>query len=171
MFLKKVEYIAPKMPEHTPAPTPARSLYGFFMYLFSKTILIIYCIWAFVPDEYLHSLNIYYYPQKYWATAVPIQCLVALTLFTFLIYPSINMCMNSDIDSINTITDQYSDFVVAQTVNQFKIPDTCVCTKKENCTKHNYLVTDSEINENSVPQLHDLNIRHVCKKLYLNRYK
>ncbi|XP_061712314.1 phosphatidylinositol N-acetylglucosaminyltransferase subunit P [Cydia pomonella] len=157
------------MPEHTPAPTPARSLYGFFMYLFSKTVLVIYCIWAFVPDEYLNYLNIYYYPQKYWATAVPIQFLVTLTLFVFFIYPSINWCMTSNIDSINTITDPHSSYCVTKTDTHFKVPDTCVCTAIDSCFKSRYIATDSEIKENSVPHLHDLDIRYICKKLYLNR--
>ncbi|CAG9783755.1 unnamed protein product [Diatraea saccharalis] len=154
------------MPEHTPAPTHARSLYGFFMYLFSKTILGIYCIWAFVPDEYLHYFNIYYYPQKYWSTAVPIQCLMALTLFVFIIYPSSNLILTPSIDSINTICDPYS-----RTTNKITITErhsvNCVCHELSKCKRKFYISSISP--ENTVPQLQDLNIKSVCRKLYLNK--
>lgn len=160
----------PIMPEHTPAPTPARSLYGFFMYLFSKTILVIYCGWAFIPDSYLHYINVFYYPQKYWATAIPIQCLVALTLFAFLIYPSLNLMLSVDIDSINTITDPNSLYTVKPNEHKCKVPNSCVCTDVLKCMKNNYSATPQDFNENTVPQLHDLNIRFVCKKLYLNSH-
>ncbi|XP_049867690.1 phosphatidylinositol N-acetylglucosaminyltransferase subunit P [Pectinophora gossypiella] len=159
------------MPEHTPAPTPARSLYGFFMYLFSNTALALYCAWAFIPDSWLHYFNIYYYPQKYWATAVPIQCLVALTMFAFLIYPSLNLMMMTSIDSINTISDPMSHYSVKINENTPKISNACVCTDDRKCMKDSYSASPQDLNENTVPPLHDLNIRFVCKKLYLNKNK
>lgn len=157
------------MPEHTPAPTHARSLYGFFMYLFSSTALCIYCIWAFTPDFCLHYFNIYYYPQKYWSTAIPIQCLVALTLFAFLIYPSSNLILTTNIDSINTISDPFSHYTnIIKEKTKCKLTDTCICPDAGKCKKN----SSSEnfiCKEDQVPQLHDLNIRLVCKKLYLNK--
>lgn len=159
------------MPEHTPAPTPSRSLYGFFLYLFSKTALGLYCVWAFIPDKYLHYFNIYYYPQKYWATAVPIQCLIALTLFAIFIYPSMNFMLMTHIDSVNTMSDPISSYSVKSNENPYKIPDMCICTNEHGCMKHNYSATTQDLNENTVPPLHDLNIRFVCKKLYSNRNK
>lgn len=155
------------MPEHTPAPTHARSLYGFFMYLFSSTALGIYCIWAFTPDFCLHYFNIYYYPQKYWSTAIPIQLLVALTLFAFLIYPSSNLTLASYIDSINTISDpcsHYTNKFNPQNSNEY----VCICPDKVKCAKSSYLHNPVS-KENQVPQLHDLDIRFVCKKLYYNK--
>lgn len=158
------------MPEHTPAPTPARSLYGFFMFLFSKTILAIYCIWAFTPDYYLHMINIYYYPQKYWSTAIPIQCLIALTMFAFFIYPSTNMMLTPNIDSINTISDPASNFRAQKCVNKRKgtVAHFCVCSNNSKCSLNKFMeVPDCE--ESIVPLLHDLNVRDVCRKLYFNK--
>lgn len=155
------------MPEHTPAPTPARSLYGFFMYLFSKTIFTIYIIWAFTPDCYLHLFNIYYYPLKYWATAVPIQVLVALTLFAFFIYPSSNMILTPHIDSLNTIEDPITNYKCKKKC-RYKIPSTCICVDASICYRSNYSLLP-EGDESVVPQLHDLDIRFVSKKLYFNK--
>ncbi|CAH0692361.1 unnamed protein product [Chilo suppressalis] len=153
------------MPEHTPAPTHARSLYGFFMYLFSKIVLGIYFTWAFMPDYYLHYFNIYYYPQKYWSTAVPIQFLVALTLFAFLIYPSSNLILTIDIGSINTINDPHSQKTFKKKSPKNQITN-CVCHDFSKCKKNSYTSLTSV--NNKVPQLQDLNIRFVCRKLYLN---
>lgn len=155
------------MPEHTPAPTPARSLYGFFMYLFSNTALGIYCIWAFTPDYYLHQLNIYYYPQKYWATAIPIQGLVALNIFVFLIYPATNLICTPNIDATNTIIDPFS---LSKSTKKYNKCSTlsCICLDESKC----YINTFNsmpECEDNTVPPLYDLDIRDVCKKLYINK--
>lgn len=149
------------MPEHTPAPTPSRSLYGFFLYLFSKTTLTMFCIWAFTPDSFLHYFNICYYPQKYWSTALPIQFLVALTVFAFLIYPSINMILTPHIDSPNTFQDKFSDFTGKANDKTFS-SNGCICQDSNNCEYKSYV--DSK--ENAVPHLIDIDIKSVCKKLY-----
>ncbi|XP_013186488.2 phosphatidylinositol N-acetylglucosaminyltransferase subunit P [Amyelois transitella] len=155
------------MPEHTPAPTPARSLYGFFMYVFSKTLMGIYLIWAFVPDYYLHYFSIYYYPLKYWSTAVPIQCLVALTLYAFFIYPSFNLILTTKIDSINTIQDSFSQYASADSKLPCNVETVCCCTDVSKCRK-GCVLSPREYQENTVPPLHDLNISMVCRKMYLN---
>ncbi|XP_026495121.1 phosphatidylinositol N-acetylglucosaminyltransferase subunit P [Vanessa tameamea] len=155
------------MPEHTPAPTPSRSLYGFFMYLFSKTILAVYCVWAITPDSYLHYLNIYYYPQKYWATAVPIQCLVGLTMFAFLVYPSSNLMLTTTIKSLNTIHDTFTRYDDKITESPSSINNKCICVNNTKCMKFTYSASNKELLENTVPQLVDLDIRIVSKKLYL----
>ncbi|XP_013181995.1 PREDICTED: phosphatidylinositol N-acetylglucosaminyltransferase subunit P [Papilio xuthus] len=161
------------MAEHTPAPTPARSLYGFILYLFSKTALTVYCIWAFVPDYFLHYFNIYYYPDKYWSTAIPIQCLVALTLFAFLIYPSSNFMLTRNIDSYNTIADPVKPVSTRSSSKEQKThqpqsaTDQCICADQRNCVKLSF----SNVKESTVPSLQDLDFRFVCRKLYLNTHK
>lgn len=160
------------MPEHTPAPTPARSLYGFFMYLFSKTILAIYCIWAITPNSILHYFNIYYYPQKYWATAVPIQLLVGLTIFAFIIYPSSNLMLTLSIDDVNTIKDTVGKANKINNENNVsEASDFCICSDKTKCMKLSYVASNKELIENTVPQLEDLDMRYVSKKLYLYNKK
>ncbi|XP_072943463.1 phosphatidylinositol N-acetylglucosaminyltransferase subunit P [Epargyreus clarus] len=157
------------MSEHTPAPTPARSLYGFFMYLLSKTVLAIYLIWALTPDYYLHYFNIYYYPQRYWATAVPIQCLVALTIFAFFVYPSSNLMLTSKIDGISTISDCFSQEGAENFRSNNIKSSKCICVNEKKCKKYSFSTSIRETKEDGVPLLHDLNIRVVCKKLYLNK--
>ncbi|KAL1535825.1 phosphatidylinositol N-acetylglucosaminyltransferase subunit P-like isoform X4 [Salvia divinorum] len=36
-----------------------------------RHVNVIFIVWAYVPDHCLHSIGIYYYPNRYWALAVP----------------------------------------------------------------------------------------------------
>ncbi|WPK25397.1 hypothetical protein PUMCH_002710 [Australozyma saopauloensis] len=55
---------------------------GFFIYVSSAVALIFYILWILVPDLVLLKLGISYYPDKYWAYAVPMYLLM-LMLFTY----------------------------------------------------------------------------------------
>lgn len=153
------------MPEHTPAPTHARSLYGFFLFILSKIFLFLYCSWAFLPNNVLHYFNIYYYPQKYWAYAVPFQLLLGLTLFAFFIYPSVNLMLSVNIDNPRTITDSYSICEMEQFADSC-IKNECICKDKRRCHVLEYNPNCLYENEGLVPHIKDLDIRLVCKKLY-----
>ena len=45
-------------PEHSPAPTPSRAVYGFVLYLLSYFFLLLYFVWALVPDTFLTQANL-----------------------------------------------------------------------------------------------------------------
>lgn len=97
------------MPEHTPAPTPHRAVYGFALFLSFKTLLVIYLFWAFVPDHILENqLGLTYLPNKYFAIMLPVLVLTGLMFFAFLIYPAWNLSITNDIDDKFTIRDNYS---------------------------------------------------------------
>ncbi|KFM82537.1 Phosphatidylinositol N-acetylglucosaminyltransferase subunit P, partial [Stegodyphus mimosarum] len=96
------------MSEHSPAPTSSRSVYGFVLYLGSYSLLIMYLIWAYIPTPWLHALGLTYWPQKYWAIAVPVFVCCSLFIFALLIYPGINLVMTPSLASLQTITDEYT---------------------------------------------------------------
>lgn len=156
-----------EMPEHTPAPTYARSLYGFFMYIFSNITLFIYCAWAFLPDDVLHYFNIYYYPQKYWSVAIPIQFLLALTFFALFIYPSANLILSVSTDNIRTISDSHSITELQNSPGRMHDNiNPCSCKHKDKCIKEEYNAFPVYENEEMIPHIQDLDIRIVCRKLY-----
>jgi len=94
------------MAEHTPLPTPYRAVYGFALYLFFKTLFIIYLLWAFVPETFIkHELGL---PHKYFALYIPILVLCCLTVFGFFIYPLWNLSMQHCIHDVRTMHDRYS---------------------------------------------------------------
>ncbi|KAG9256008.1 Golgi CORVET complex core vacuolar protein 8-domain-containing protein [Emericellopsis atlantica] len=67
---------------------PTYEYYGFVLYLFSSLAFLIYLLWAYLPSPFLHVLGIYYYPNRWWALAVPaflvmtvVYIFVALALY------------------------------------------------------------------------------------------
>ncbi|EDV93696.1 phosphatidylinositol N-acetylglucosaminyltransferase subunit P [Drosophila grimshawi] len=89
------------MPEHSPAPTPHRAIYGFAFYMLFSVLFFVYVAWAYLPVELgLHS----YLPDKYFAVFVPVLILVGVS-FAVIIYPAINLSMTPNIDSVASVVD------------------------------------------------------------------
>lgn len=145
------------MAEHTPAPTPSRAIYGFCLFLLFKTLFILYVLWAYIPTKILDRLGLTYLPDKYFALFVPILVLVAVTLFLFLIYPSLSLAMMPDLDAMSTIIDTYT--IVRC---QYQFPDRQRCNQKIDkpygdgwvvkpfCSKHSIRITTASDLRSSV---------------------
>lgn len=127
------------MPEHTPAPTPSRAVYGFVLYLGFSTAFALYFVWAVIPDSVLHSVGLTYWPQKYWAVAIPIHIGLGIALFAAIIYPAINLTMTPAFSDMRTITDPH-----APSLDEKKNPD------------------------QGIPPVSDIPISQVCRDLYMD---
>ncbi|XP_039970914.1 phosphatidylinositol N-acetylglucosaminyltransferase subunit P [Bactrocera neohumeralis] len=90
------------MPEHTPAPTPHRAVYGFGFYLLFLTLFILYVMWALLPTE---SWGLHYLPDKYFAAYLPILILMGMFFFEFFIYPGIGLAMTPNVDQLESVMD------------------------------------------------------------------
>lgn len=121
------------MSQSTPAPTPSRANYGFALYLGSYTIFGLYLVWALIPNSLLHSAGLTYWPQKYWALAVPIHLLVTLALFAFCFYPAINLTLVPSVNDSRIFTDEFAiKLETAKSVNK-GIPAVCDLSLDEVC--------------------------------------
>lgn len=96
--------------EPSPAPTPSRAIYGFVLWLVSYLFLFVYLVWAFLPEEWFHPLGLTYWPQKYWAIAVPAYITTGTLLFAFIIYPSMNLIITPRLNDPRLVTDEIASF-------------------------------------------------------------
>ena len=79
---------APTVPRASPK-VPTYEYYGFALYLGSSAAFLMYILWAYVPAPMLHSMGIHWYPNRWWALAVPCW-LVALVVYIYVALASYN---------------------------------------------------------------------------------
>ena len=84
---------------------PTYEYYGFVLYLFSSFAFLIYLLWAYLPSPFLHALGIYYYPNRWWALAVP-AFIVAALCYTYVALASYNSeVLTESMASLETVVD------------------------------------------------------------------
>jgi len=157
------------MPEHTPAPTPSRAVYGFVMFLTFKIFFITYIIWAVVPEAYFEHIGMDFLPQRHWAVSIPIYVLTVLTVFAFVIYPSLGLLMTPEVNDIRTITDEVGSRR-KKNGSKFDVDSKegkCVCKDKEQCWKKYYELGKDVSVKKRIPVLKDLDMWDVSEHLYL----
>ncbi|KAF5727700.1 hypothetical protein HS088_TW22G01397 [Tripterygium wilfordii] len=101
--------------EHGPKPS---EVYGFVGSITTVVATAIFLVWAYVPEPWLHSVGIFYYPNRYWALAVPTYAMVTVVL-ALVFYIGLNFMSSPPPTSLNTIFDDFSrepaDFVTVAT--------------------------------------------------------
>ncbi|KAJ2844522.1 hypothetical protein GGI22_006850 [Coemansia erecta] len=98
--------------------TPTFEYYGFVVYMVSMAAFVVYLAWAYLPDSALEAIGISYYPDRYWALALPAWWLTAVG-FILLFNIATNMYNTPPLDSLDNITDQYSNIRDITNANGF----------------------------------------------------
>ncbi|XP_014665261.1 PREDICTED: phosphatidylinositol N-acetylglucosaminyltransferase subunit P-like [Priapulus caudatus] len=124
--------------EHAPLPSPERAIYGFALFLGCYITLGIYLLWAFIPYSWFQAIGLTYWPQKYWAIAVPSYACVAV-VFAYVIFIGINFIHTPLLQSVSTFTDCHAVPPVGQ----------------------------DRLSPEAVPPMGDIDISTVCHILYL----
>ncbi|KAI0009414.1 PIG-P-domain-containing protein [Xylariaceae sp. FL0662B] len=95
--LEPVPRASPKVPTY--------EYYGFVLYLFSSLTFLVYLLWAYLPSPFLHALGIYYYPNRWWALAIP-SFIVMLLVYIYVALAAYNTeILTLPMTSIETIVD------------------------------------------------------------------
>jgi phosphatidylinositol glycan class P protein len=85
---EKSAQAASAVPRASPK-VPTYEYYGFALYLASSVAFLMYVLWAYLPSPFLHQLGIYYYPNRWWALAIP-AWLVVLVMYIYVALASYN---------------------------------------------------------------------------------
>lgn len=62
----------------TAPKVPTYEYYGFVLYLASSLAFLMYILWSYLPSPFLHALGITYYPDRWWALAIPAWIVMVL---------------------------------------------------------------------------------------------
>jgi phosphatidylinositol glycan class P protein len=91
---------------------PTYEYYGFTLYLTSSLAFIVYVLWAFLPSPLLHQLGIYYYPNRWWALAIPAWT-VMLVLYIYVALAAYNLGhLTLPLQSIECLVDEAAQIAV-----------------------------------------------------------
>ncbi|KAJ6822129.1 phosphatidylinositol N-acetylglucosaminyltransferase subunit P-like isoform X1 [Iris pallida] len=82
-------------------------VYGFVGSITTVIATVVYLVWAYTPEPWLHALGITYYPSKYWAIAIPAFPMVTVVL-GLVFYLGLNFMITPPPTSYNTMFDEYS---------------------------------------------------------------
>lgn len=81
--------------------------YAFISWIASISVYIVFVVWAFAPSKALHSIGVTYYPNRYWAVALPSYVIVA-SILVGVAYIGVNMMNTFDPEDLRTVTDDHS---------------------------------------------------------------
>jgi len=85
---------------------PTYEYYGFGLYLASSAAFAVYLLWSYLPSPFLHQLGIHYYPNRWWALAVP-AWLVINIVYIYVALASYNTgYLTLPMGSIENLVDQ-----------------------------------------------------------------
>lgn len=102
---------APRIPRAAPK-VPTYEYYGFAMYLGSSAAFLIYILWAYVPAPMLHQMGIYYYPNRWWALAIPCW-LIALIIYIYVALAAYNTgYLTLKLGSVECLVDEAAQVAV-----------------------------------------------------------
>ncbi|AEO70519.1 uncharacterized protein THITE_2122099 [Thermothielavioides terrestris NRRL 8126] len=91
---------------------PTHEYYGFVLYLFSSLFFLLYLLWSYLPSPFLHALGIYYYPNRWWALAIP-SWLVMLLVYIYVALAGYNLeILTLPLESVETIVDDAAQVAV-----------------------------------------------------------
>lgn len=120
---------APTVPRAAPK-VPTYEYYGFALYLGSSAAFLMFILWAYVPAPMLHMMGIYYYPNRWWALAIPCW-LVALIIYIYVALASYNTgYLTLPLNSIENLVDECAQVAVVNRKTRQIVRDPVLVTDK-----------------------------------------
>ena len=115
---------------------PTYEYYGFTLYLVSSLVFIVYLLWAYLPSPFLHQLGIYYYPNRWWALAIP-AWVVMLVVYIYVALASYNTgYLTLSMDSVECLVDDAANVAVVDSTGKLVAQDEPSWGGRGGDTKH-----------------------------------
>ncbi|KAL1530322.1 hypothetical protein AB1Y20_001231 [Prymnesium parvum] len=86
-----------------------KALYGFVAWIATHVCFALFIAWAYTPESILADLGITWYPNKYWALALPSFLVVSMT-FAYAFHWTHSMMNLPPLESLSTLVDEFSNF-------------------------------------------------------------
>lgn len=148
------------MPRTAPK-VPTYEYYGFVLYLFSSLIFLMYLLWSYLPSPFLHALGIYYYPDRWWALAVP-AFLVMTVVYIYVALAAYNLeILTLPMTSAETIVDEAGALAMIDSKGRLKGSN-----KREKKCESNGKLRWREIWNEGTDAVLDVPLAGVCEVLY-----
>lgn len=91
---------------------PTYEYYGFTLYLSSSLAFIVYLLWSFLPSPFLHQLGIHYFPDRWWALAIPAWT-VMFILYIYIALAAYNVgYLTLPLKSVECLVDEAANVAV-----------------------------------------------------------
>lgn len=85
---------------------PTYEYYGFVLYLASTLAFAMYILWSYLPSPFLHAMGITYYPNRWWALAIP-AWIVMLLIYIYVALACYNVeYLTLGFSRVETIVDE-----------------------------------------------------------------
>ncbi|MCJ1400981.1 hypothetical protein MMC11_004192 [Xylographa trunciseda] len=91
---------------------PTYEYYGFVLYVGSSACFVMYALWAYLPSPFLHQLGIDYYPNRWWALALPAELVVALVYIYAALAGYNTGTLTLPMSSVENIVDEAANVAV-----------------------------------------------------------
>lgn len=109
---------------------PTYEYYGFALYLGSSAAFLGYILWAYVPAPLLHQMGIYYYPNRWWALAIPCW-LIMLIIYIYVALASYNTgYLTLPLNSIENLVDETAQVAIVDRTTGKIVRDSVMVTDK-----------------------------------------
>ncbi|RLN95743.1 hypothetical protein BBJ28_00013403 [Nothophytophthora sp. Chile5] len=69
--------------------------------------VVLFLVWAYVPETTLEAYGFTYFPSKHWAVAVP-ALIVVTYLFSLVLYKAVNLMSTPSLGSYTTVLDAHT---------------------------------------------------------------
>ncbi|KAG7665947.1 GPI19 [[Candida] subhashii] len=91
--------------------TPSKEYQGFAIWVISSICLGCWICWTTLPESILHhQLSIYYYPDRYWAVAIPSYSLMLMVFIYYFLALYNTEVLTLKLDDVCCIVDEHSHF-------------------------------------------------------------